>query len=90
MAYYLVSYDLRKPGRDYEELYAAIKSHTKWARVLESLWAISTNNSAVQIRDELSQHVDSNDGLFIIETGSSGAWRHVLCESQWLKDNLWA
>ncbi len=88
MACYIVSYDLRQPGRNYNALYEALRTYSQWARVNESVWAIVTSSSAVQIRDHLSQHVDANDRLFVIKSGVEAAWRNSICKSEWLKENL--
>lgn len=67
MTTYIVSYDLRKV-RNYDALYAAIKNFGTYAKILESLWAIKTSLSAKQIRDSLSEHIDDDDGLFVIKS----------------------
>lgn len=88
MSCYIISYDLRKPGRNYNSLYEAIKSYGTWAHILESLWAIVTTKSAVEIRDHLLQHMDANDGLFVVKSGTEAAWRNVICRNEWLKEEL--
>lgn len=84
MPCYIISYDLRKPGRNYESLYEAIKSYGTWAHILESLWAIVSNKTAVQVRDHLLQYMDSDDGLFVVKSGAEAAWHNVI-----YKDNTW-
>ena len=84
---YIINYDLRKQ-RNYDALYTAIKSYGTWAKVLESCWAIVTTQSATQVRDYLAQHMDSDDGLFVVKTAGVAAWRNVNCSDQWLKDNV--
>lgn len=88
MTCYLVSYDLHKPGRDYEALYDALKAYGTWARINESFWAIVTEQSAVQVRDNLTKHLDANDSLFVVKSGSEAAWRNVRCKNEWLKEHL--
>lgn len=53
MQTYLISYDLRKPGRNYDGLYKAIKSFSIWARPLESFWVVVSTQSSATIRDQL-------------------------------------
>lgn len=86
MSCYIVSYDLRKE-RDYKSLIEAIKKY-KWAHVLESTWAIVTTQSATEVRDYLAQHIDDDDGLFVLKSGVEAAWRKVLCPNEWLKENI--
>lgn len=87
MPCYIIVYDLRNQ-RDYESLYKAIKSYGTWAHILESTWAIVTAQTAVQVRDYLSQYLDSDDGLFVVKSGTEAAWRKVNCKHEWLKEHL--
>ena len=87
MTCYLISYDLRKK-KDYESLYKAIKAYSGWAHILESTWAVTTNLSAKQVRDDLKKHIDSDDGLFVLKSGVEAAWVRVNCKDEWLKENL--
>ena len=88
MTTYIVSYDLRQPGRNYEPLYNTLKSFPQWARITESVWAVVTWQNSVQIRDQLLVHMDTNDRVFVIKSGLEAAWSNPLCENQWLRENL--
>lgn len=88
MPTYLVSYDLRAPGRNYDDVFEYLKSLGGWARVLESVWAITTHQTAAQIRDGLIARTDAGDGVFVLKSGSEGAWRNTICTGEWLKSNL--
>lgn len=88
MPCYVISYDLRQPGRNYEPLYDAIKAYGTWAKINESFWAVVTNQSATQVRDYLLRYLDSNDRIFVLKSGTEAAWRHQICENSWLKENL--
>ncbi len=87
MSCYLIQYDLRK-SRDYGSLYEAIKSYAYWAHILESSWAVLTTKSAAEVCNHLLQHMDADDGIFVVGSGSEAAWRGILCPNQWLKDYL--
>ncbi|MEO8844582.1 MAG: SinR family protein [Kofleriaceae bacterium] len=63
---FLISYDLRKPGRKYDELYEAIKKLGTWARPLESVWMVRSGSTSSLICDELKKHVDATDGLLVV------------------------
>jgi hypothetical protein len=85
----LISYDLRKPGRDYSSLYAAIESigSTRW-HCLESVWLVRTPLSSGQVRDRIQLHLDANDKLLVASLGSD--WATVGFDTrcnQWLRDN---
>ena len=84
---YTISYDLRGE-RNYDPLYKAIKSYNTWAHILESTWAIVTDQSAVEIRDYLMSFLDEDDGIFIVKSGVEAAWKGVECSDDWLKRNL--
>ena len=49
----IIEYDLRSPGRNYDELYKEIRSYDVWARITESTWFIKTGESCAQVRDKL-------------------------------------
>ena len=84
----IVEYDLCSPGRNYDELYKAIKSYDEWAHITESTWFIKTNDTCVQVRDKLTAHMDNNDRIFVAALTGVAAWRNVLCDSDYLKKNL--
>lgn len=88
MSTYIVSYDLIKPGQNYNKLYDAIKSYGTWGRINESVWAVVTDKTAVQVREHLSQYIDSNDRIFVIKSGVEAAWRNSICKNEWLKEHL--
>lgn len=88
MACYIVSYDLCTPGHNYEQLYQALKSYTKWAKVNESVWAIVTDQTAEMVRNYLAGFLDVNDRIFVVRSGVEAAWRNPICRNQWLQENL--
>ena len=90
---YCISYDLRKPGREYDSLYEAIKSYGTWWHQTGSVWLIVTHQDAVQIRDDLKALMDFNDKLFVValqrEWAGAGFnqkeydWLKSIPESEW-------
>ena len=88
MACYIVTYDLRVPGRDYKPVYEFLKSHGTWAKITESAWAIVTTKSAKTIRDELKALVDSNDRIFVVKSGVEAAWSNSIGKNEWFKKHL--
>lgn len=69
---YLITYDLIAPGRNYGNLFAAIRSLGTHCKPLLSTWVVRSNLTAAQIRDKLQHHVDSNDKVLV--TPISGQW----------------
>ncbi len=89
MKSYLITYDLKSPGQNYNDLYEAIKNLGTWWHCLDSNWIIKSNSSAAKIRDALTPHIDGNDLLLVAHLSGEAAWRGFSdnCTS-WLKDNL--
>ena len=76
MTVYIASYDLRKPGRNYDALYRRL-ADWKALRVLESVWAIYTTSNAKTIRDDLKRYIDSGDGLLVAKLAGEAAWESL-------------
>jgi hypothetical protein len=91
MAIYMIGYDLH-PSKDesYDELFAALETiGTGYWDCLESTWLIMTEKTAVQIRDEIAQHIKPDDRILIMRYGEGAAWLGFQQECQtWLEDNL--
>ena len=66
MTVFCVSYDLKKPGRDYVDLYKKLNAY-KCVHVLESTWFIVTDEEVGKVRDNLMSIVDANDLIIVIE-----------------------
>lgn len=84
----IITYDLCKSGKNYNDLYEYFRSYPVWARITESTWFISTSKTCTTIRDEISKLTDSDDRIFVAELTGSAAWKNVICESDYLKKNL--
>lgn len=80
MAAFIVSYDLRKEGRNYQALYDRLE---QWGaiRILESVWLIRWETESSGIRDDLKKHIDSNDALFVAKLNGQAAWAGDLLSS---------
>ncbi len=65
--FYVISYDLKEPGRDYTSLYEAIKGYVEWQHPLESTWIVYTYYSANDISEKLraNGNMDDSDLLFV-------------------------
>lgn len=72
MAKQLISYDLTKPGRNYDELYKAIEALGTCWHCLESVWIVVTDLTTAQVRDQLKPHIDGNDKLAVLKL--EGSW----------------
>lgn len=85
---YIICYDLCQPGRNYQELYSALKSFPNWGRLTESTWAVISEKNSIEIRDYLLNFIDKNDRLIVILSGKSAAWTMCLANNEWIKNNL--
>lgn len=85
---FIIMYDLRAPGRNYEQLYQAIKSYGIWGKLTESSWAIVSDQTVENIRNFLLNFIDSNDRLMVILSGKSAAWQNIMADNNWLQQNL--
>lgn len=77
MKLFLITYDLKQPGRNYTELYDLIKSiagDEKWQHPLESSWVVKLQDSVSvdEITTRIREVMDSKDSLFVVDiTGMS-------------------
>ena len=67
---YVVSYDLRKPGKNYIGLTEQLQASPRWWHYLTSTWLIATSESATQLYNRLVPHLDKGDSILIIEAGN--------------------
>lgn len=85
MSVFLVTYDLRQPGRNYQALYDALEAYP-CCRGLESVWFIKSNSNSSDIRDRLKAYIDSNDRLFVSELETYWASWNVTC-ADWINSH---
>ena len=88
MSTLLVTYDLHKQGQNYECLIKKLKAYPGWCHLQQSVWLITTNNTCVQVRDNLNSCLDSNDKLFVAKLQGEAAWSGYSDQiSKWIKEN---
>jgi hypothetical protein len=81
MKIYHFSYDLWKPGQNYDALIEEIKRSAGWCAVLKSTWLIATNEPAQQLSERLGRHLDKNDSWLVMEASRN--------YSGWLAERIW-
>lgn len=87
MAVYLLSYDLRRPGQNYQALYDELRS-LDGVRVLESVWLLDVPQTAIQLRDAVESYLDRNDGVLVLEITPSADWAYsnlIRATGLWLR-----
>lgn len=86
---YLISYDVSgESGSPDYTIIDAIKSYKGWAHITESTWAVVSDKSHTEIRDDLSEYLPKGSRLFVLKSGGIAAWRNVICSNKWLKENI--
>lgn len=86
MAKYIINYDLRKPGRNYDDLYKALNSFNN-IHPMESCWIIKSANSTYYIKNYLLTKIDSNDKLFVSKLDDWESLNLTQTEVNWLKQS---
>jgi hypothetical protein len=77
MAVFKISYDLRRPGKDYSRLYAALRKLGA-TRVLLSEWATKIDRvTATEVRDALLPFIDTNDRLVVVAISDWATWNGI-------------
>ncbi|HHV85188.1 MAG TPA: hypothetical protein GXX42_05145 [Petrimonas sp.] len=80
---FLITYDLRKPGRDYASLYDAIKDIGDYNQPLESVWLVANNSMDVfKVTTHLKKYMDKSDLIFVVDITESN------CQG-WLPKSSW-
>ena len=87
MTTYVVSYDLKKPGQNYQPLWDEL-DRLKAHRTLESFWLISVNNTPKELVDHLKSFIDANDALWVLELTKVHHFRNAKAgTNDWLAKN---
>lgn len=84
-----VSYDLNKPGQNYEAVIAEIKRHGGWAKVHYSLFYLNSNETAEQVAKAVWAKMDSTDSLLVVDaTNNTAFWYNLTPEvSNYLREH---
>ena len=65
---YLITYDLNRPGQDYQKLYKAIEHLSNgYSHCLDSTWLINTDLDADKITRKLAPYIDKNDRMLVVK-----------------------
>lgn len=89
MSAYIIAYDLDKPNQQYDCLKKKLEAYPHHWRFQQSVWLITSSNSAAQVRDNLSSCLDSGDKIFVAKLDGEAAWMGYTDEgNDWLKKLL--
>jgi len=81
MALYLISYDLDKPGQNYQQLINRL-TQLGAKRVLYSQWLVTSAANAEAIRNDLLRFMDNNDRILVSELRNHAAWKSLMISDQ--------
>ena len=76
---YLVTYDLNIPGKEYNNLWSALKQYDYIRDTgLDSVWFVSTSWSVNQVSNHLQAQIDASDRLIVtqLQQGTHQGWLH--------------
>lgn len=87
---HIITYDLKSPhdsAEDYERVIGGLKAaYGSWCHLEQSVWIVSTNQSASEVRDALKELLNSSDVLFVAKlTGNWASFNLSPNRSKWLK-----
>lgn len=89
MKFFAITYDLRQPGRNYDELYEGIKrlaGTSNWQHPMESFWVMALSDYSAHntesMFETLRPYIDDNDSLFITQIDK---FEH----QGWMPQNFW-
>jgi len=58
-----------------------LASYLPNAQILERVWVVVSDESSADIRDQLWEFLDPDDGIFVLEPSREAAWQNVRCEN---------
>ncbi len=89
MPAYIVSFEIKDESRR-DSLSTGLKSYGGYCPINQNCWAITSQKTAAQIRDHLTEFLGSGDRIFVIRSGTEAAWRNSYGQENddWLKEHL--
>jgi len=87
MKKYLISYDLDKPGQDYNRLIKELE-RLGASKILYSEWIFRSSSSASEIRNHLKAFIDSNDMLLVVALTGEAAWTSLMVTDDAFKQSI--
>lgn len=78
---HMISYDLNKPGQNYDNVHEAIEGLGVWCHYLESTYLVNTSLSLDDVQSKVTSCLDASDRMIICEINKPiNGW---LSEEQW-------
>ena len=83
----VISYDLKKPGRNYDDLYKAIKALGSYRHPMDSVWFVDTSLTTSEVYGKLKAYVDSNDLVLVHSWPAYSAGRLPSGTWPWIEEH---
>lgn len=90
MKKYLIAYDLKGKGKNYDGIVNSIKLAYKWSKVLETTWVVWADGPAETISANLSKYLDSDDSIIVLRLSDErdAGWKNITpASSEFLRSN---
>ena len=93
MSTYLITYDLDTTdygdrSEDHTSIREVVKGYKTWAKITESCYAVKTEESAKEVRNNIKALLKEGDRLFVLKSAGVAAWHNVICRNEWLKEHI--
>lgn len=75
-----ISYDLYRPGQNYEQVAQSIKNLGAWAKIHQSFWYVKSTVGISDAGKRIWAVMDQNDKLIVIDTTNNSAVWYNLSE----------
>ena len=89
MTCYVVTFEVTSDAAR-EKVRAQLKTFGGYCPVHANCWAVTTEKTAVQVRDQIMAVLGPTDRVFVVRSGTEAAWSNSYGEdnNKWLKNNL--
>lgn len=89
MSCFLVNFEVSDESTA-DAVRAKLKEYKIYCPMTKTCWAIVTQKKAAEVVDEIGPVLKSGDRIFVVRSGTEGAWRNSYGpkNSDWLKKHL--
>ncbi|NBG94094.1 hypothetical protein [Pseudomonas sp. 9.1(2019)] len=84
MSSYIVCYEGDKV--ETAKIEKALDVYNVKAQITSNVWIVVTEDGAADVRGNISKNFSGRIAVF--KTDRAAAWRNIMCDGQWIKDNL--
>lgn len=90
METYLITFQL-KSNEIYATVAGILRSFPKWARIMENVWIVRSEENALSMRDKLSSIIKEVGGTILVLQISEDNWASYALSQEvadWMKQNI--